>query len=114
MRKVPSESGRFDPDDFKNDDDTLSQRSSCVDDELRRIYCGDDNDRFGRRCSETLSWNERGSPEQLHQENCFNIEDPMYIKSNNCVDLKDNQESFGNNYSLADSDLLDDKPSTPV
>ncbi|XP_056019379.1 pro-neuregulin-1, membrane-bound isoform-like isoform X3 [Ostrea edulis] len=116
VRQDPSESGRFDPDQnyFKNDDDTLSQRSPCVDDELRRIYCGDDNDRYDRRCSETLSWNERGSPEQCHQENCFNIEDPMYIKSSNCIDLKDNPVSFGNNYSLTNNDLLDDKPSTPV
>ncbi|XP_061181913.1 pro-neuregulin-1, membrane-bound isoform-like isoform X1 [Saccostrea echinata] len=114
VQKHLSESGRFSPDrnSLKNDDDTLSQRSSCVDDEeLRRIYCADDNERYGRRCSETLSWNERGSPEQLDQQNCFNIEDPKYLKSNNCAYLENNQDSFVNIYS---TDILEDKPSTPV
>lgn len=112
VRKTFSESGRFEPggNSINNDDETVSQSSCADDEELRRIYCADDNGRYGRRCSETLSWNERGSPEQLVQQNCFNIEDPNYLKSNNCT----LPVTYDNIYNLNDSQFLDDKPPTPV
>lgn len=112
VRKTFSESGRFEPggNSINNDDETVSQSSCADDEELRRIYCADDNGRYGRRCSETLSWNERGSPEQPVQQNCFNIEDPNYLYSNNCT----LPVTYDNIYNLNDSQFLDDKPPTPV
>lgn len=112
VRKTFSESGRFEPggNSINNDDETVSQSSCADDEELRRIYCADDNGQYGRRCSETLSWNERGSPEQPVQQNCFNIEDPNYLLSNNCT----LPVTYDNIYNLNDSQFLDDKPPTPV
>ena len=115
MRKQFSESGRFDTgvNSLSNYDDIESQTSGVDEEELRHIpvYCADVDKRYGRRCSETLSWNERGSPEQLVQQNGFDLEDN---ESNMCNHLEDNRVNFDNIYNLTNCDFQEDKPSTPV
>lgn len=115
MRKQFSESGRFDTgvNSLSNYDDIESQTSGVDGEESRHIpvYCADVDKRYGRRCSETLSWNERGSPEQLVQQNGFDLEDN---ESYMCNHLEDNRVNFDNIYNLTNCDFQEDKPSTPV
>ena len=113
VRRLQDRNSRSSPDrsggKSRNSRTSNSESPSTSTEELHSHYSQYNGRSHGRKYSDSISWNERGSPEQPMIEEQNNIEDPRYKKDCNSYSQFPNGFKFRNS-----NDVHEDEPSIPI